>query len=1395
MLNNIPYGETKIEYNIKTNTTSCPRPFCTSAEITIYRPSAIPVCQGSSGNCNLVCHGTFDNLATIQPFSHINITGGGNSVDFFQGSQLNVIDGAPFNTFDMFCGNGFFFSTLPQNFVRSNNGNVDNKFIQIGSDISNVEAIFLPLRSTLKVNSQYKIKFSKFSGCTNHLNFALSATQPCLRPASLAGLIGKVTVGCPSFTPQIVGIDLVSSTMNPPAWETKEFTFQATNSSNFVTIFQSPTSGGSARVLFLDDVEITELNAPVITVVPTIEKRCIGGNVEISYEICSSNNVAATVTLTPKIMANSGLTVSNSSSNGFPNAAPITISLPVNGQYCITKKIIYEASSLISASTVINIGLDLVSQNGCLSSSSNTSSAVTMLPGSPVSADFTTQSMTPCATLSMLADNTANGSGTTHNWSIKQGTGSATSLGSGYSATSSVTVGLAYDVTHSISNACGSRSITKTVVIPPCADDVECPCDSSYFHFNDVSDGSPGLKLSDTDFWIAHQNSFSLRKCITVTGKLIIDVPYLFENVEFIMQPGAEIVVENINPSTFINGLTLTDCYLHGCNRMWRGINVLADNQIYTDGCTIEDAEYAIKLTDSDFGDIKNTIFNKDYIGIFAVGTSFSITPLYTTIHGCTFKCDGDLLRRYDKVNLGDKTYFGVAAQLMSLEVGQYLNAAEPNTFTGIRNGIGFYACDATVHYAVIENLVSTISIDPFQPSPNQSDNMGIRGDYSSIDMHYCDLRELDRGVQLYASRYFWMNDSRIICNIAGICSSSSKGVFSVQNANVFESKGYGIRYYNAPNTQVSIGHSGSSPVERNAFGYQNFDRNIFPEGYAISIEGINAGNSVYPGKSIVDNDFALSTDFNAINIYNDGNYFVKYNIVNYIDDQFSAGRGISLINSNNNKLSINSVQSTNPTYTLGFHTSSAKNNIFCCNESNKSYTGFRFLGSCFGTNLRNSVIHDHDGFGLSVARGTIIGEQPDHWNEWQGTYGSAPAKHEGAYDPNLSAFQRQLLVDQSTFKVIPPPGGSAYFPSGIQDNNLNWFKASTNELPGSDCGSDLICASYFRPLNPSLSNSAITLAAQNFDSLTYGDHLQWSGGKWALEEVKKTPDWLGQDSGFDAYYYSIFNSNIQRFSEIDNLIGSFYNPSQIQIDALDELETARNSLNSSLRTVEASLLADPLDTILNYTRKEIMLEKNTLFGQHSAILTSIESITQQSIEVAEFLNNAIIPENIIEENEKSVNSIYFRSLAKNDYEISSSDQSILLSIARQCSLEGGSAVMKARFICAVFTNETFDDETICTELQNSENRPLISMISKDKIGKEMVKIYPNPAQSVLHVAVPNDKNTELIITDISGRTILKRNFSSQVDLATDEIPNGIIFCEFRQDRLLISTNRVIIAH
>ncbi|WP_080779116.1 M28 family peptidase [Chryseobacterium phocaeense] len=73
----------------------------------------------------------------------------------------------------------------------------------------------------------------------------------------------------------------------------------------------------------------------------------------------------------------------------------------------------------------------------------------------------------------------------------------------------------------------------------------------------------------------------------------------------------------------------------------------------------------------------------------------------------------------------------------------------------------------------------------------------------------------------------------------------------------------------------------------------------------------------------------------------------------------------------------------------------------------------------------------------------------------------------------------------------------------------------------------------------------------------------------------------------------------------------------------------------------------------------------------------------------------------------------------------------------------------------------------------------------------ETVKIYPNPAQNVLHIELPkNDKNFKVEVTDMNGRLLL--NAENENKLNTSGLANGVYMVTVKSDKHNV-TRKIII--
>ena len=163
--------------------------------------------------------------------------------------------------------------------------------------------------------------------------------------------------------------------------------------------------------------------------------------------------------------------------------------------------------------------------------------------------------------------------------------------------------------------------------------------------------------------------------------------------------------------------------------------------------------------------------------------------------------------------------------------------------------------------------------------------------------------------------------------------------------------------------------------------------------------------------------------------------------------------------------------------------------------------------------------------------------------------------------------------------------------------------------------------------------------------------------------------------------------------------------------------------------------------------------------------LMDIDNYTDASIK-----NNALIPENKIEENAQLFNNILF-----NFEENANEMWSDITYIANQCPISGGKAVYEARALLLMYDkNLDWDDETACIQGVDYKKAP-INNIEPTAI------IYPNPVNEQLTIWLKNYKikeneSIEIQLIDIIGNTIHKYHsdlVSKILELDTKKLATG----------------------
>ena len=171
------------------------------------------------------------------------------------------------------------------------------------------------------------------------------------------------------------------------------------------------------------------------------------------------------------------------------------------------------------------------------------------------------------------------------------------------------------------------------------------------------------------------------------------------------------------------------------------------------------------------------------------------------------------------------------------------------------------------------------------------------------------------------------------------------------------------------------------------------------------------------------------------------------------------------------------------------------------------------------------------------------------------------------------------------------------------------------------------------------------------------------------------------------------------------------------------------------------------------------------------------KAIEQNDLILAESKNNSIVPANTIEENRKTVNDVYLKTLAVDKTEFDLTQTATLESIACQDALEGGEAVYSARVmlrmndVCNVSARKAGGND----ENSKEETLPFENM-------EEMfAEIYPNPnnGEFVLNYKLNSEKNGELMVFDVNGKILYKQILpqnKKQIEINSLELNTGVYF-------------------
>jgi hypothetical protein len=901
-----------------------------------------------------------------------------------------------------------------------------------------------------------------------------------------------------------------------------------------------------------------------------------------------------------------------------------------------------------------------------------------------------------------------------------------------------------------------------------------CPSNSSTIYYATPGVGA-SVNLSALQIPLNVSNA-----CIELNGNLIINNNQTLDlnNVQVVATPGSRIEIQS--------GATLkvqkTDFY--SCNNMWQGITVNSGGTLRLNGIangrnSIRDAQYAVRALKGSKLLASHTDFDKNYTGVYVPPAGTGSVTLLSTIpfNQCTFTCSENLKPAYTGQNPSPGTRTKHAFDLNNVN-GFNIGTLTPNTLTinGLRNGVRAVNSTFSVQGAAMSNFTGASSNDWFgiialncksafiRRCTINDYRTGIYANGSSITVDKCGLNGFVGGSQTF-------QDIGIFTTPGG-----AKTTTITTNVIRFSEIGIKIDFLNTPFSSSIVS---SNIIE----SFESFS-GLMP---LAGIKLIDVSNMLFKDNTIGEKDIAATT----------GQKHTGIDAFRCADNTFNNNKAYSmkigfLSNSSNNNyfLSNNAQRSTAATSGIpeqGFTQIGGMNNKYCCNSINSlSSDGFRFLGTCLGTDFQQSRI-GNAGTGLrlgdpdDIASGnnTQIDPQPDKANIWLGSYSSGlGAKHEG--NIGFEILKSQFKTTSNLEPVWSTGAGNlvAWFlaqgsgtaqacncplPSilGGTNEDIRFISDPTTSVGGfATSYSDLFNWEAQRNLYGRLSQYYTTIVnAPPPATLTASELADYNSGTSSISQ-----------------FYTTANSSNTLVKRYQNMEADLRQISKRSVSEQSALESAATQVQLWAETL-MTLTDQPESPANEALKTNALAQLDTYVAQYEALLQTTEQL--QKAEALQFIasNNQLASNFDFQARERTLNAQYLLGSFWQTV-LTNVNWTAIKTIADLCPWTYGSVVYKARSMYLRYNpNKTWE----ATDKYCGRQVEPRSIATTGTQAEQIWTIAPNPSHLFVRFIVPTPTTSKVQLQVLGAYGNLMMNTALPTDtkeylVATEQWPAGIYF-------------------
>jgi hypothetical protein len=845
---------------------------------------------------------------------------------------------------------------------------------------------------------------------------------------------------------------------------------------------------------------------------------------------------------------------------------------------------------------------------------------------------------------------------------------------------------------------------------------------------------------------------------VQITGSTTLEIPagesLVIDNCNMKLGSAAKIIVRD-GASLQIIG----NSHLHGCLDMWDRIEVEAGGSISIEKSLIEDADYAVYLNDGVASmNCVLSVFRNNAIGIYMPSSPIGGTNQIQNyiLDNNTFEGTNSMLAAFpNQVNIP------LGLPYAGIDVTDVVFKVTNNHFHSLTNGIigrksDIYVTDCDFNAILPVNYPNS----PFNGSAVAI--LGSKCVTSFPPKNHC-------MASLWLSGVNGTGNSSFTANNVWFGVWADKASVEVSNTIMYDAR-VGVYIQNAVNKVAEVYsneiHAWNKGINLymtdNAVKMYIHDNQIYLNAinngsYGIGVNDYGIGNS---NLSIEHNTVEVLNGSCGITILSSSHGKVLGNTVNMNTNNAYLAAGIGITGGDAMQVECNNVNNVNGNGYVFVYT---PNSTIGCNRDFGSSTGYNFFAPCLGTTFRGNEMHDND-LGLLFNNSVMMDEQKNTGNRWFGnfTLGARNDAYSSVNPTNLLYLSPYPDYNTNPYnpnmgELLPP----SYMPAPTTTGAFTWFLQQSPQIAPYDCYSANYCGWNGEGTNSTfrISNLDSLIATDSLQPIVYTQELKKIAIDYLYEKLSLSPNLSENNSLLQDFKENKDETTLSDVVEVRTAANNLYNPSIETLlnnnYALIKGHFAQLNYNESLLTSSLSL---SLQDSLNLLAQDSMLyaEIKQLENANQVLLSVIDNQRLSDVNGLIVENGIIMTSELMQQNEKAVNNIYFNTIEQGNLFLDATQQSVLESIIYQCPIIGGISVYKARSLYEMINdNVEYNDNSACNaagvSLRTTQPNEQIEKVQENK-----VTLYPNPAQNEVSFEFSQtlDKEYTLFIYDVLGKKI-----------------------------------------